>query len=77
MTTNEEQPNAEMTKQQEQEMLEKILKSVEKTRKMFLWTLILSVVAFILPIIGLAFAIPYFINTYLSTFSDITTQFGL
>lgn len=55
--------------QQNKEALEKIYTSVEKTRKMFLWTLILSFIGFILPIIGLAFAIPYFLSTYVSALS--------
>ncbi len=42
--------------------------SVEKTRKYFLWALIVTIVLFVLPFIGLAFAIPSFLNTY----SDIS-----
>ena len=38
--------------------------SVEKTRKYFLGTIIVSVIAFVLPLIGLLFAIPSFISTY-------------
>jgi type IV secretory pathway component VirB8 len=37
--------------------------SVEKTRKYFLTTLIISVVMFVLPLIGLALAIPVFLKT--------------
>ena len=48
------------------ELLDKIYVSVEKTRKYFLWVLIVSVVVFILPLIGLFFAIPSFIDTYSS-----------
>jgi TRAP-type mannitol/chloroaromatic compound transport system permease small subunit len=40
--------------------------SVEKTRKYFLWTLIITVVLFFLPLIGLVFAIPVFLNTLTS-----------
>jgi hypothetical protein len=46
------------------ELLEKIYTSVEKTRKYFLWTLIISLVVFILPLIGLLFAIPKFLSIY-------------
>ena len=74
MTANETQPAPEMTKQEERELLQQILKSVEQTRKMFLWTLIISIVAFALPIVGLAFAIPYLFTTYIST---ISTQLGI
>lgn len=38
--------------------------SVEKTRKYFFWTMIITIVLFILPIIGLLFAIPSFLSTY-------------
>lgn len=38
--------------------------SVEKTRKYFLGVLIISVIAFVLPLIGLVFAIPTFLKTY-------------
>ena len=37
--------------------------SAEKTRKYFLWTLIVSLVAFVLPLIGLIFAVPSFLTT--------------
>jgi len=46
------------------ELLEKIYISVEKTRKYFLWTLIISLVVFILPLIGLVFILPKFLNAY-------------
>ena len=43
--------------------IDAIYVSVEKTRQYFLWTLILSVAFFILPLIGLVFVIPFFLNT--------------
>ena len=48
------------------ELLDKIYISVEKTRMYFLWVLIISVVVFVLPLIGLFFAIPSFLDTYSS-----------
>lgn len=48
------------------ELLDKIYISVEKTRMYFLWVLIVSVVVFVLPLIGLFFAIPSFLDTYSS-----------
>ncbi len=56
--------------EQNRELLEKIYASTEKTRKMFLWTLIITIVTFLLPIIGLIFAIPYFLNNYVSPLID-------
>lgn len=38
--------------------------SVEKTRKYFFWAMIITIVVLVLPIIGLVFAIPSFLNTY-------------
>ncbi len=45
------------------EKLDRIYQSVEQTRKYFLWTLIGSVVMFVLPLVGLLFAIPFFMST--------------
>ena len=44
--------------------IDEIYVSVEKTRKYFMWTLILTLAFFILPLIGLVFAIPSFLSTY-------------
>lgn len=38
--------------------------SAEKTRKYFQIIVIVSVVAFVLPLVGLVFAIPSFLSTY-------------
>ena len=43
--------------------LDAIYVSAEKTRKYFLWALIATLVAFFLPLIGMVFAIPFFLNT--------------
>ncbi len=43
--------------------------SAEKTRKYFLILMIVSIVAFVLPLLGLLFAIPTFISTYQSMLS--------
>lgn len=47
-----------------EEKLEKILASVEKVRRYFLWTLIITVLMVLLPAVGLLFAIPKFMDTY-------------
>ncbi|PIZ56587.1 MAG: hypothetical protein COY22_00600 [Candidatus Tagabacteria bacterium CG_4_10_14_0_2_um_filter_40_13] len=46
--------------------LEEIHQSVEKMRKFFLWTLIITAVVIILPLIGLLFVIPQFLDIYTS-----------
>lgn len=45
------------------EKLDQIHQSVEKMRRYFLWTLIATLVTFFLPLIGLVFAIPFFLST--------------
>lgn len=54
--------------QQRLEVLEKKIdatyRSAEKTRKYFLTIIVISVVAFVLPLIGLVFAIPSFLSLY-------------
>jgi F0F1-type ATP synthase membrane subunit c/vacuolar-type H+-ATPase subunit K len=44
--------------------VEAVYISAEKTRKYFLTVLIVSVIAFVLPLIGLLFAIPSMLSTY-------------
>lgn len=44
--------------------IEAIYQSVEKTRKYFTWIFWITIVAVVLPILGLVFAIPNFISTY-------------
>jgi type IV secretory pathway component VirB8 len=55
-----------------EEKINKIYVSVEKTRKYFLWTLIISVALFVLPAIGLAFAIPAFLNNYVAPLQSLS-----
>lgn len=44
------------------ELLQKVFTSAEKTRKYFMWTLIATLALFILPLVGLMFAIPMLLN---------------
>lgn len=53
------------------EFLKKIYKSTEKTRKYFMWTLIITLVMFFLPLIGLFFVLPSFISTYTSALGGL------
>ncbi len=43
--------------------VDRIWRSVEQTRKIFLWTTIIGVILFILPLIGLAFVVPQYLKT--------------
>ncbi len=49
--------------EENEKKLEAIYVSVEKTRKYFMWTLIISLGFIIVPLIGLAFVIPKFLAT--------------
>lgn len=48
-----------------------VFKSVEKTRKYFLIIMWVTVIAFVLPLIGLVFALPAFLNNYLGAFNGL------
>jgi NADH:ubiquinone oxidoreductase subunit 3 (subunit A) len=48
-----------------------IYKSVEQTRKLFLATLIITVLMFVVPAIGLVFIIPWFLNVMSSAYSGL------
>ncbi len=43
--------------------LEAIFRSVERMRKYFMWTLIITLVTIVLPAIGLLFVIPMYLKT--------------
>jgi len=44
--------------------IDDVYTSAEKTRKYFLGVIIVSVVAFVLPLMGLLFAVPSLLSTY-------------
>lgn len=43
--------------------IDAIYESVEKTRKYFLWSAVINILIFVLPLIGLIFIIPWFLST--------------
>jgi len=51
--------------------LDAVFRSVEKMRKFFFWTLVITLVMVALPLIGLVFAIP----AYLGALSGLTAGF--
>ncbi|OGY58853.1 MAG: hypothetical protein A3F24_02470 [Candidatus Colwellbacteria bacterium RIFCSPHIGHO2_12_FULL_44_17] len=57
--------------EENEKKLDLIYKSVEKTRKYFLWTLIITLIVVVLPAIALGFVIPAFLNSYLGNFSNL------
>ena len=46
--------------------IDAVYQSSEKMRRYFLWTLVITVAAVLLPLIGLLFIIPQFLNQYSS-----------
>ncbi len=57
--------------QAQEELLQKVYISVEKTRKYFMWTLISTAVLFILPLLGIMLILPSFINTMTSSYGGL------
>lgn len=49
--------------QVQEDLLRKVYISTEKTRKYFMWTLIVSVAVILLPLVGLMLVIPTFLST--------------
>jgi hypothetical protein len=54
-----------------EEKINNIYISVEKTRKYFLWTMIITIALVVLPIIGMMFAIPAFTSNYLNQMNEL------
>ena len=51
--------------------IDKIYKSVEKTRKYFFWTMIITILVIVIPLIGSIFIIPAFLKIYLGGFNGL------
>lgn len=65
-------PEADILKklEEQEKKIDLIYASVEKTRSYFLWTMILSIVFFVLPLVGVMFAVPFLMST-------LSTAYGL
>ena len=48
----------------QRELLEKVFASAEKTRKYILWSVWGTIILFVVPLILMAVAIPWFLNSY-------------
>ena len=55
------------------QMIGRIYESVEKTRKYFLWTMIGTIVMFVLPIFGMLIIIPKLISGFTSQMGVINS----
>lgn len=51
--------------------LEEVYQSTEKTRKYILWSFIITAATIVLPLIALAFVIPWFVHTITSAYSGL------
>jgi len=65
--------NEELKKKLEEQSLkiDAIYQSVEKTRKYFLAMIWITVIAVVLPVIGLVFAVPAFLNSYVGSLNSL------
>lgn len=64
-------PEIKQKLEQQDAKLDAIYKSVEKTRKYFQMIFWVTIVLFILPLIGLLFMIPSFLNTYSGALGEL------
>jgi type IV secretory pathway component VirB8 len=55
----------------QQKKIDEIYISVEKTRKYLWWTMIATIVFFVLPLIGLMFIVPSFISSYSTSITEL------
>ena len=56
---------------EQDEKLDAIYKSVEKTRKYFLVIIWITVIAFVLPLIAMIFVVPSFMSSYMSSLDGL------
>lgn len=54
---------------EQEQKLDAIFKSVERMRLYFKWTLIITVATVVLPLIGLAIILPWFLRTMTAAYS--------
>lgn len=52
--------------------IDDIYVSVEKTRKYFFWTMVITVALIVLPLIGLFFAVPSFLTNYVNPIQTLS-----
>ena len=72
--TNKTPPHPESVREQIEEnarRLDAIYESVEKTRKYFMASMIISIVVFVLPLIAAVILIPMFLDSYLGQFQGL------
>lgn len=55
----------------QQKKIDEIYASVEKTRKYIYWTMIFTIVFFVLPLLLMIFVIPSFISSYTTSINGL------
>jgi hypothetical protein len=55
--------------EEQEKKLEEIYKSIEKMRKYFFWTMIVTIGTIVLPLIALIFILPWFISTMTAAYN--------
>lgn len=65
------QPDISQQIKQLEEKVEAVYVSVEKTRKYFFWTMVITIALFVLPLIALVFVVPSFISNYTETLNGL------
>ena len=65
------QPDIQKQIEELDRKLDEIYVSVEKARKYFFWSMVVTLVVFVLPLIALIFIIPSFLNDYMSTIQTL------
>ena len=61
--------------EEQQKKIDEIYKSVEKTRKYFQWTLIITIVVIVAPLVLSIFIIPSIMSSYTSALNDVNLSF--
>jgi hypothetical protein len=65
------QPDIQKQIEELERKIDEIYVSVEKTRKYFFWTMIITLVVVVLPLIGFMFVIPSFLSNYTDTINTL------
>lgn len=59
----------EMLLRTQEEKLNAVILSIDKMRKYFMWTFVITVIALLLPLIGIVVAVPWILRVMTSAYS--------
>lgn len=65
------QPDIQKQVEELNRKMDEIYVSVEKTRKYFLWTMVITLVVLVLPLLALMFVVPSFLSNYTDTINTL------